>query len=103
MRTHVFQRGEHLRQRLRGCTDLREIERAATQRHFDRMRGGERASIANAQLRPGGVGDGDERACFPRRLGELRPGLAGPRSGEVQRQADGENVPEFADLGRGRM
>ena len=30
-------------------------------------------------------------------------GLAGPRGGKVERQAGGENVPEFADLGAHRV
>ena len=51
-------------------------DRAGVIIDLDRMRGAERTSVLDRQLRPRGMGDGDERARRPRALSQLRPGLA---------------------------
>ena len=51
------------------------LDRAAVIVDLDRMGAGERAPVADAQLRPGGMRDRDEGARRPRPRRQLRPGL----------------------------
>ena len=64
--------------------------------HLDRMRGAERSPILNGQLRPGGMGDGDEGARLPRALRQLRPALIRSGGGKIERQPGRDDVPVFA-------
>ena len=79
------------------------LDRAAMIVDFDGMRAGERAAILDRQLRPGGMGDGDEGAVRARPRGEFGAAFFGRWRGKIERETRRDNVPEFADLGRRRV
>ena len=64
--------------------------------HLDRMRGAERSPILDGQLRPGGMGDGDEGARRSRALRQPRPALVRLGVAKIDRQPGREDVPVFA-------
>ena len=73
-----------------------DLDCAAVIVDFDRVGGVERAPVLLGQLRPGGMGDGDEGAGGAGAARQFGPALGRRRGSEIERQADGEDVPQLA-------
>ncbi|HKN31047.1 MAG TPA: hypothetical protein VJY34_25510 [Roseiarcus sp.] len=71
------------------------LDRRSMVVNFDRVRGGEGASVLDRQLRPGWMSDGDEGAGLARPGRQPWPVLVGTRRWEVEWQAGREDVPQF--------
>ena len=67
---------------------------------LDRVRGCKRTPILDRQLRPRGMGDGDEGARLPRSRRQPWPTLVRPGGGKIEGETSRDDMPVLACGGR---